>query len=192
MTSVLPQHTSDVQTRQRLIDIAVELFNKYSYAGTSLQMIADEFGFTKGAIYHHFRTREDLLRAIVEPMIEQLGSIVEAAERQRTAHARAEHMLRGYAAHLAANRKLAALLALDPGVLDVLRANPDWNRLIGRQMALLAGVEPGPAGQVKATVVMAGIAAAAHPGVADVDEDELCNLLTEAGRRTLGLRTPRR
>jgi AcrR family transcriptional regulator len=192
MTSVLPQPTSDVQTRQRLIDVAVELFNRRSYAGTSLQMIADEIGFTKGAIYHHFRTREDLLRAIVEPMLQQLGSIVEAAEQQRTAHARAEHMLRGYAAHLAANRKLAAVLALDPGVLEVLRTNPDWNRLIGRQMALLAGVDPGPAGQVKATVVMAGIAAAAHPAVANVDEDELCQLLVQAGRRTLGLRTPRR
>jgi len=192
MTSVLPQQTSDVQTRQRLIDVAVELFNRRSYAGTSLQMIADELGFTKGAIYHHFRTREDLLRAIVEPMLEELRSIVEAAEHQRTAHSRAEHMLRGYAAHLARNRKLAAVLALDPGVLEVLRANPDWNRLVGRQMALLAGVEPGPAGRVKATVVMAGVAAAAHPRVADVDEDELCDLLLEAGRRTLGLRAPRR
>ena len=59
-------------------------------------------------------------------------------------------------------------------------------------MALLAGVEPGPAGRVKATMVMAGIAAATHPDVADVDEDELCTVLLEAGRRTLGLRTPRR
>ena len=191
MSSVIPQ-VSDTQTRQRLIDVAVELFSRHSYAGTSLQMIADELGFTKGAIYHHFRTREELLRAIVEPMLEQLRAIVEAAEQQRTAHARAERMLRGYAAHLAANRKLAAVFALDPGVLEVLRTNPDWNRLIGRQMALLAGVEPGPAGRVKATMVMAGIAAATHPDVADVDEDELCAVLLEAGRRTLGLRAPRR
>lgn len=54
-------------TRQRLIDVAVELFIRHSYAGTSLQMIADELGFTKAAIYHHFRTREQLLDAVVSP-----------------------------------------------------------------------------------------------------------------------------
>ena len=43
-------------TRQRLIDAAIELCTRYTFAGTSLQMIADELGFTKAAIYHHFRT----------------------------------------------------------------------------------------------------------------------------------------
>jgi len=50
-------------TRTRLIDVAVALFTRHSFAGTSLQMIADELGFTKAAIYHHFRTREQLLAA---------------------------------------------------------------------------------------------------------------------------------
>ena len=192
MTNAEAPFAGDIQTRERLMAVAVELFNRHSYAGTSLQMIADELGFTKGAIYHHFRTREDLLRALVEPMVEQLTTIVQEAESHRTAHARAEHMLRGYAAHLAANRRFAAVLALDQGVLEVVRGNPDWNRLIGRQIALLGGVEPGPAGRVKASIVMAGIAAAVDPRVADLDDDALCNLLVETGRRTLGLRTPRK
>jgi AcrR family transcriptional regulator len=192
MTSTVPQEASDTQTRERLTAIAVELFARHSYAGTSLQMIADELGFTKGAIYHHFRTREDLLRAIVEPMLEKLRMLVEGAESRRTPHARAEQMLQGYATHLAANRRVAAVLALDPGVVEVLRTNPDWNRLIGRQIDLLAGVDPGPAGKVKASIAMAGIAAAVDPRVADVTEDALRNLLIGAGRRILGLRTPRR
>ncbi|MCK5753751.1 MAG: helix-turn-helix transcriptional regulator, partial [Mycobacterium sp.] len=40
-------------TRDRLTAAAVELFTRHSFAGTSLQMIADELGFTKAAIYHH-------------------------------------------------------------------------------------------------------------------------------------------
>ena len=48
-------------TRTRLIEVAIDLFTRHSFAGTSLQMIADELGFTKAAIYHHFRTREQLL-----------------------------------------------------------------------------------------------------------------------------------
>ena len=74
----------------------------------------------------------------------------------------------------------------------MVRGNPDWNRLIGRQIALLGGVEFGPTGRVKASIIMAGIAAAVDPRVADLDDDALCNLLVETGRRTLSLRTPRK
>lgn len=192
MTSELQQAAGDTQTRDRLIAVAVDLFRRYSYAGTSLQMIADELGFTKGAIYHHFRTREELLRAIVAPMIGQLEVIVSGAEKHRTAGARAEHMLAGYADHLAANRRLAAVLALDPGVLRVLRANPEWSRVISRQTVLLAAVNPGQAGRARATFAMAGMAAAADPRVANLDDDSLRQVLMDTGRRALGLRSPRR
>jgi AcrR family transcriptional regulator len=188
MEAVPAQHDADTRTRERLMAVAVDLFGRHSYAGTSLQMIADDLGFTKGAIYHHFRTREDLLWAIVGPILDQLRAVVEAAERHRSARARAEHMLTGYAAHLAANRSLAGVLALDPGVLEVLRADPDTADLIDRQIRLLAGVEPGPSGRIKATMVMAGVAAAADPRTVRIDEDALTELLVESGRRTLGLR----
>ena len=59
-------------TRDRLTAAAVELFTRHSFAGTSLQMIADELGFTKAAIYHHFRTRDQLLLAVLEPLFAEL------------------------------------------------------------------------------------------------------------------------
>jgi AcrR family transcriptional regulator len=192
MTSSSTDLAVDTQTRHRLMAVAVDLFSRHSYEGTSLQMIADELGFTKGAIYHHFRTREDLLRAIIDPMLERLSAIVSAAEALRTPSARAEYMLTGYVGHLAANRDVAAVLALDPGVLSVLRGNPDWEVLIRRQISLLAAPTPGPAGRVKASVVMAGLAAAVDPRVADIDDDEVRQLLVGTGRRALGLRAPRR
>jgi len=179
-------------TRQRLIDVAVDLFTRHSFAGTSLQMIADELGFTKAAIYHHFRTREALLGAVLEPMLEELRTIVDAAEIRRTAHARAEHMLSGYAALAVRNRGLVAVLAADPGVAGVLIQRPEWGELIRRQLALLADVDPGPAGEVKAAMVFAGMAGAAGPARANLDDDALREHLVEAGRRTLGLRAPRR
>jgi AcrR family transcriptional regulator len=176
-----------VHARPHLIAVAVELFSRHSYAGTSLQMIADELGFSKGAIYHHFRTREDLLHAIVAPMLERLQAIVQEAEQRRTPRARAEQMLCGYAAHLAANRQLAGVLALDPGVLKELRSIPDWDQLIHRQSALFAAVDTGPAGLAKATFAMAGMAAAADPRAAELSDDALCQLLVETGRRALAL-----
>ena len=179
-------------TRQRLIEVAVRLFTRRSFAGTSLQMIADELGFTKAAVYHHFHTREELLTAVVEPLFEQLRSIIEAAEALRGPHARAEYMLTGFATVAVRNRALIAVLAGDPGVIDMLRAQHDPDDLINRQVKLLADVNPGPGGLVKAAVVLAGIAGAAGPRLVDLDDETLCQHLVDAGRRTLGLRAPRR
>jgi AcrR family transcriptional regulator len=179
-------------TRTRLIEAAVGLFTRHSFAGTSLQMIADELGFTKAAIYHHFRTREQLLAAVLEPILGELRIIVEAAEARRTPHARAEHMLSGYAALAVRNRGLVAVLAADPSVATVLAERAEWGELIKRQLALLADVDPGPAGEVKAAMVFAGMAGAVGPTGANLDDDVLREHLVDAGRRTLGLRAPRR
>jgi AcrR family transcriptional regulator len=180
--------TSATDTRQRLIDAAVTLFTRHSFAGTSLQMIADELGFTKAAIYHHFRTREQLLGAVLEPILAELRAVVEAAEARRTPHARAEHMLSGYAAVAVRNRALVAVLATDPSVATALQQRPDCNELISRQLRLLADVDNGPAGQIKAAMVFAGMAGAVGPMGVDIDDDALRTHLMDAGRRALGLR----
>lgn len=179
-------------TRARLIDVAVRLFTRNSYAGTSLQMIADDIGFTKAAIYHHFRSREQLLLAVLEPLLEELATVVDAAENKRSASARADEMLTGYAALAVRNRGLVGVLAADPSVAAALEQRGDWTQLIARQLSLLADVDPGPAGKIKAAMVFAGMAAAAGPISAKVGDEELLSHLIEAGRRTLGVRVPRR
>ena len=188
METVAVQTANAADTRQRLIEVAVDLFTRHSFAGTSLQMIADEMGFTKAAIYYHFRTREELLAAVVEPIFEQLSRIIAAAEAQRSNGARADHMLRGYADLAVANRALVSVLACDPSVTTLLRDQPHWAQLINRQLALLAGDEHGAGGLIKATVVLAGISSAVGPAWIAVDDDDLLRHLVETGRRTLGLR----
>ena len=51
-------------TRQRILDIALELFTENGFDKTSLREIADRLGFTKAAIYYHFASKEDILMAI--------------------------------------------------------------------------------------------------------------------------------
>jgi AcrR family transcriptional regulator len=179
-------------TRQRIVDVAVRLFTRHSFAGTSLQMIADELGFTKAALYHHFHTREELLTAVVEPVFAQVRASIEQAEAQRGRSARAERMLTGYVDVTVRNRGLMAVLAGDAAVIEMLRAQPEYGDLINRQIKLLADLEPGPAGLVKAAVVLAGIAGAAQPILLDLDDDALRGHFLETGRRALGLRPPRR
>lgn len=179
-------------TRARLIDAAIALFGRHSFAGTSLQMIADELGLTKAAIYYHFRTREQLLTGVVEPIFRQLETVVDAAETLRSVSARADAMLCGYAEMAVRHRALVSVLGGDPSVIRQLSAQPGWAELIERQMRLLADVEPGPGGLVKAAVVVGGIAGAVGPGWITIDDDDLLGHLVDTGRRTLGLRAPRR
>ena len=67
--------TGEGAARDRLLQAAAELFGRHGYAGTSLQMIADRVGVRKGAIYHHFHTREDLLAALVAPVVDALEQV---------------------------------------------------------------------------------------------------------------------
>src|SRR6202167_344121 len=51
-------------TRERILDVALELFLAQGYDGTSLREIAEQLGVTKAALYYHFESKEDILRAL--------------------------------------------------------------------------------------------------------------------------------
>ena len=48
-------------TRDRILDVALELFNEHGYDKTSLREIAEQLGVTKAALYYHFEKKEDIL-----------------------------------------------------------------------------------------------------------------------------------
>ncbi len=54
------------RTRRTLIEAATTLLLRNGYSGTSLAQLATEVGMTKGAIYHHFDSKEAILRAVLE------------------------------------------------------------------------------------------------------------------------------
>jgi len=53
-------------TRERILDIALELFNTRGYDKTSLREIAERLGFSKAAVYYHFASKDDILLALHE------------------------------------------------------------------------------------------------------------------------------
>jgi AcrR family transcriptional regulator len=53
-------------TRRALIASARSLFGSQGYAATSVDEVVRDAGVTKGALYHHFRDKDDLFRAVVE------------------------------------------------------------------------------------------------------------------------------
>ncbi len=53
-------------TRRRLLDAARRVFLRHGFHGTSLDLIADEAGFTKGAVYSRFKSKADLFLVLVD------------------------------------------------------------------------------------------------------------------------------
>jgi AcrR family transcriptional regulator len=69
--------------RETLINKATEVFVSRGYDGTSMDTVAKELGITKSAIYHHVKSKEELLHLAINRGIGALDSAVEA-ESQRT------------------------------------------------------------------------------------------------------------
>jgi len=57
-----------------------QLFLERGYAGTSIRDIAEQLEMTKAALYYHFPAKDDLLRAVVAPVAEELNACVQCAE----------------------------------------------------------------------------------------------------------------
>jgi TetR/AcrR family acrAB operon transcriptional repressor len=55
--------------REGLVRTAIDCFARYGYAGTSIDRIARAAGVTKGALYYHFRDKEQLLFAAVKERV---------------------------------------------------------------------------------------------------------------------------
>ncbi len=51
-------------TRERILDAALDLFIEQGFDGTSLREIAEQLGVTKAALYYHFESKDDILMAL--------------------------------------------------------------------------------------------------------------------------------
>jgi AcrR family transcriptional regulator len=70
-------------TRERIQDVARELFGEKGVQRTSLQDIASRLGITKPALYYHFDSREELVRSILQPLIDEGERFVTEQEKRR-------------------------------------------------------------------------------------------------------------
>jgi AcrR family transcriptional regulator len=77
-----------ISTRERILDIALELFTEQGYDKTSLRDIAERLGTTKAALYYHFARKEDILmelhlrlHVLGREALEQLGELEDGQAR---------------------------------------------------------------------------------------------------------------
>ncbi|ORB84000.1 TetR family transcriptional regulator [Mycobacterium kansasii] len=142
-------------TRQRIQEVARELFLRQGVQRTSLQDIADELGITKPALYYHFGSREDLVRSIVVPLIEEGERFV--ADRENRGDCDARELLEGYFDFHYRHRQDLMLVAAeltmlaDLGLIDTVLG---WRERLGK---LVFGPLPTLAQAARAVLAFGGL-----------------------------------
>ncbi|MGY1631690.1 TetR/AcrR family transcriptional regulator [Geodermatophilus sp. SYSU D01186] len=108
---------------ESLLPVAVELFNERGYEATTMDELAARLGVTKSAIYHHVRSKEELLRLAVDRALDALFAVTrEPAATTGAAIDRLEHVVRGSVRVLAAELPFVTLLLRVRGNSAVERA----------------------------------------------------------------------
>ena len=72
------------RTRAEIVRLATAQFAEHGYAGVALEQLMAEAGLTRGALYHHFGSKQGLFQAVVE---QAQHGVAAAVERASTGHA---------------------------------------------------------------------------------------------------------
>ncbi len=154
-------------TRQRILQIALELFTLQGFDGTSLQQIADRLGVTKAALYYHFKSKDDLLDSVTAPLLVHFQGLLGRADARRPGPSARRAAIEDYLDFLIEHRALYQFILRDVAVLARL-LTPANLRLRDRLAAHMAGSDrDDPTSIVLATMAMTGMQGAviAHVGL---------------------------
>ncbi|WP_329386267.1 TetR/AcrR family transcriptional regulator [Streptomyces sp. NBC_01716] len=77
-TVAAPKQDRSRATRRRLLEAAVSCLAEHGWAGSTVSVVAERAGVSRGAAQHHFPTREDLFTAAVEYVAEERTSALRA------------------------------------------------------------------------------------------------------------------
>lgn len=99
------------ETRANILDVALALIADQGFAATTTREISERLGFTKAALYYHFRSKDDLLAALIEPILQGLRDLVEIADRSDP-----RSLLSGYVDLVASHEASIRVLSRDPSV----------------------------------------------------------------------------
>jgi AcrR family transcriptional regulator len=176
-------------TRTRILDTALELIAEKGFAGTSTRELSERLGFTKAALYYHFRTKDDLLLALITPALDDLATLVEGATPRAGAAARRDLLAR-YVDLVSTHQTLIQVLSQDPSVVHrpALGASGE---LYLRLTELLAGQErPDTSQRAWVRASLGGIHAALLHAAPGDDPKVVRKAALIAGCRALGIPAP--
>ncbi|GAA5067767.1 TetR/AcrR family transcriptional regulator [Streptomyces similanensis] len=83
-------------TRQRIQDVALELFAEQGYEKTSLREIAERLDVTKAALYYHFKTKEEIIVSLFADLTQPIEELIEWGRSQPHTLATKQEIVRRY------------------------------------------------------------------------------------------------
>ena len=161
------------------------MFVEHGVDGTSMQMVADALGVTKGAVFYHFTTKRELVEASASLELDGLEAALDAAEAAVSRH-EAREMLLEYAIDRAVlRRRETTSLQTDPAMIRILDEQGRFRALTDRFHRIFFDTDT-PTGRTDAAILSAVIGqAVTNPLVDDLDDDELRAELLRVARRLL-------
>lgn len=104
-------------TRDRILDVAQELFATKGYVGTTLRDIAEELGTTVAALYYYFQRKEELLSSLTEPMFTDIDTVLDHVV-DLDPDERPRWLLAGLFDAMLGHRPTVAAITQDPSALE--------------------------------------------------------------------------
>ena len=176
--------------QSRVVDAALKLFAEHGVGGTSLQMIAEEIGVTKAAVYHQYRTKVEIVRAVAEAELDRLETVLDEAEAEAAGGAALgpDAVVARIVDLAVERRRQVSTLLNDPVIGRLYAGDRRLLRALDRLNGLLMGPGAGPESKVATAMLSAAISGAVmHPLVADQDDATLRTYLVRIARRFLDL-----
>jgi len=175
------------EAQMRVLMAALDLFAEHGVNGTSLQMIADDIGVTKAAVYHQFRTKEAIVVGAVEIELGNLEGALEAAEADAGGPEAVETLLNQVIKLAIGRRRLVGTLQHDPVIIRLLGDHQPFQQFMQRLFTVLLGGKFDAQSRVRAAMIAAAIGGAVtHPLVTDLDDETLRSELLGLTQRLLG------
>jgi AcrR family transcriptional regulator len=188
MSELASEPAATTPAQARVLTAALVLFARHGVGGTSLQMIADEIGVTKAAVYHQFRTKDEIVLAAAEVDLARLAAVLDEAERERTPTKVRDALVRGIVELAIAHRRTMGTILSDPVIGGFFADHAMFRDVMHRLRVDLLGDDAGPEARVRTAMLLAAVSGAVlHPFVVDLDDDVLRDQLLGLVRRFLGL-----
>lgn len=177
-------------TRELIPVVALRLFAAQGYAATSMRQIAEELEITKAALYYHFESKEDIVRAFLADARDQVAQLVEWARTQKPGHAlRLEVLQRWSSIMQAQGLALFRFVIADATVFREAKSHTgDMTSLIRELNDILTPPGASVEEQLRTRLALMSINMAGIAGVGmDANEDEILH----AARRIAAQLLPR-
>ncbi|MFF1278465.1 TetR/AcrR family transcriptional regulator [Streptomyces marokkonensis] len=125
-------------TRQRIQDVALELFAEQGYEKTSLREIAECLDVTKAALYYHFKTKEEILVSIFEDLSRPIEELIEWGRQQPHSLETKQEIIRRYSEALTGAAPLFRFMQENQATIRELRIGEMFKtRMLGLRDILM-------------------------------------------------------